>query len=451
MSIKKIQTHDGIKLRNTKTNKLAGSVGKGKEAPKPSPSQLNKISLKCYTKQCRKSKVFNSLFCSQECRLQNDYKMCGKCEKEFLITDFIPRANWCRKCLKIYNKELYAKRIHLSLDKQEKIKESVARHKLLRSLDMRQQHKEWLRSNACCECEERDICVLDADHLDQETKETEVSNLVGRGASIERYLKERSKVRVLCVNCHRIHTHEQKNSWAVNGYLEQLTPEHSIVGSGLSLRERRNENLSKKDVIELCWHCKIELAMRKGRYCSRECLRLARLSKIRYCGNCKKNLPQANFVGRDPKCTRCHKESSDKHYLDNKEYYGNKGAHQKQVRWLINRKKLASYLQLHPCVGIRFDGSPCGESRIEVLEFDHLDGVDKISNITEVVRDWSWPRIEAEIAKCQILCANCHRRRTHKQQGDWASKSECPDHRDEMDDAPPLVRRPRKRDYPKIE
>lgn len=34
MSIKKIQTRDGIKLRNTKTNKLTGSVGKGKEAPK---------------------------------------------------------------------------------------------------------------------------------------------------------------------------------------------------------------------------------------------------------------------------------------------------------------------------------------------------------------------------------------------------------------------------------
>lgn len=33
MSIKKIQTRDGIKLRNTKTNKLAGSVGKGKKPP----------------------------------------------------------------------------------------------------------------------------------------------------------------------------------------------------------------------------------------------------------------------------------------------------------------------------------------------------------------------------------------------------------------------------------
>jgi hypothetical protein len=45
-----------------------------------------------------------------------------------------------------------------------------------------------------------------------------------------------------------------------------------------------------------------------------------------------------------------------------------------------------------------------------VLEFDHLE--EKSFNIAMGLRDRSWEALVAEIAKCDVACANCHRRRT---------------------------------------
>lgn len=54
----------------------------------------------------------------------------------------------------------------------------------------------------------------------------------------------------------------------------------------------------------------------------------------------------------------------------------------------------------------------CGEKDPIVLEFDHLE--DKVSDVcTLVYHGWSWERVWKEIQKCDVVCANCHRRRTH--------------------------------------
>jgi hypothetical protein len=48
-----------------------------------------------------------------------------------------------------------------------------------------------------------------------------------------------------------------------------------------------------------------------------------------------------------------------------------------------------------------------------VLEFDHVDATNKEADICSLVSNRaSWERIEAEIAKCDVLCANHHRIRT---------------------------------------
>ena len=46
-----------------------------------------------------------------------------------------------------------------------------------------------------------------------------------------------------------------------------------------------------------------------------------------------------------------------------------------------------------------------------VFQFHHLDGTTKEFGVGQdgVVHDW--PRLEAELRKCVMLCANCHRRR----------------------------------------
>src|SRR5437870_5766116 len=54
----------------------------------------------------------------------------------------------------------------------------------------------------------------------------------------------------------------------------------------------------------------------------------------------------------------------------------------------------------------------CGyNDRAEALDFDHLDSSSKFKEIAHMV-DKSWHYILAEMAKCEIVCANCHRVRT---------------------------------------
>lgn len=67
---------------------------------------------------------------------------------------------------------------------------------------------------------------------------------------------------------------------------------------------------------------------------------------------------------------------------------------------------LFDYLLDHPCVD-------CGEKDPVVLEFDHLG--DKLFGISTVARHGSgMVRLRAEMAKCEVRCANCHRRVTCK-------------------------------------
>ena len=52
----------------------------------------------------------------------------------------------------------------------------------------------------------------------------------------------------------------------------------------------------------------------------------------------------------------------------------------------------------------------CGYAENAVaLDFDHLPGCDKKFNISQSIVNHSWESVLAEIAKCEIVCSNCHR------------------------------------------
>jgi hypothetical protein len=58
----------------------------------------------------------------------------------------------------------------------------------------------------------------------------------------------------------------------------------------------------------------------------------------------------------------------------------------------------------------------CGEHELVVLDFDHADG--KIAAVSRLAhRECSLARLDEEIAKCSVRCANCHRRRTAEEFG----------------------------------
>lgn len=74
---------------------------------------------------------------------------------------------------------------------------------------------------------------------------------------------------------------------------------------------------------------------------------------------------------------------------------------------------IKDHLLEHPCVD-------CGNSNIAVLEFDHLR--DKKYGISRMYRDgMAITRIQEEIDKCDVVCANCHRIRTYSRSDSWRS------------------------------
>lgn len=58
-----------------------------------------------------------------------------------------------------------------------------------------------------------------------------------------------------------------------------------------------------------------------------------------------------------------------------------------------------------------FLGKSCAEcGSVEQLELDHVDRATKVHH---AIWSWSQVRREAEIAKCQILCHDCHKAKSH--------------------------------------
>lgn len=76
-----------------------------------------------------------------------------------------------------------------------------------------------------------------------------------------------------------------------------------------------------------------------------------------------------------------------------------------------NRDFIYMWLISHPCID-------CGETDPIVLEFDHLN--DKIANVCKLMADGlSLDRLKKEIDKCDVVCSNCHTRRTARRGNDW--------------------------------
>jgi hypothetical protein len=106
-------------------------------------------------------------------------------------------------------------------------------------------------------------------------------------------------------------------------------------------------------------------------------------------------------------CKSCIRDFHIQHYLDRKNYYKEKAVKHNDIYKLRSLQFMIDYLKEHPCVD-------CGETDPIVLEFDHLGNKDYA--VSEM-RCASLEKISKEIAKCEIRCCNCHRKKTAKQLG----------------------------------
>ena len=120
--------------------------------------------------------------------------------------------------------------------------------------------------------------------------------------------------------------------------------------------------------------------------------------------------PNSNTRGFSYYCKDCSKNNYRKNYLKDKKLHYKRTAAAREKRKLRNHRFILNYFLTHPCVD-------CEETDPIVLEFDHLDN--KKHCISDLIRHGSQiEKIQSEIAKCEVVCCNCHRRRTAKR-GNW--------------------------------
>lgn len=137
---------------------------------------------------------------------------------------------------------------------------------------------------------------------------------------------------------------------------------------------------------------------------------------VKLCYTCRELLPLDAFapsVARRRQggfCKQCRAAYGRLYYHQNKEICNQRRLINQRRYRVRNHEGVNEYLSRNPCID-------CGEADVRVLEFDHVRGK-KEGNIGDLVRDGlAWQRIVSEIAKCEVRCANCHRRKTVEQFG----------------------------------
>ncbi len=138
-----------------------------------------------------------------------------------------------------------------------------------------------------------------------------------------------------------------------------------------------------------------------------------------HCSGCDRDLHADEFAWKNKAkgtrqrwCRSCQREANRVHYQNNTQVYKDGAIERNNRVNAKNKQRLYAYLSEHECVD-------CGQADIRCLEFDHVRG-DKAASITRMINGaTSWKAIEAEIAKCEVRCVNCHRIKTNERGGWW--------------------------------
>ena len=129
----------------------------------------------------------------------------------------------------------------------------------------------------------------------------------------------------------------------------------------------------------------------------------------RACSRCRlvKAVSEFNFKQRalgirHPYCRECGKELTRSHYKLNKRAYLDRNA-----RTYARHRELIRQAKSRPC-------ADCGvQYPYYVMDFDHRVGEAKTFELNSVARK-TVREIMREIEKCDVVCSNCHRERTHR-------------------------------------
>lgn len=127
------------------------------------------------------------------------------------------------------------------------------------------------------------------------------------------------------------------------------------------------------------------------------------------CSKCKtiKPISEFNFKYRlagirHSYCRECGKQITQSHYRRNKQAYLNRN-----TRTNARHRELIRLAKSRPC-------ADCGiQYPYYVMDFDHRDASTKSFMLSDVPRATRTSLVN-EIAKCDVVCSNCHRERTQQ-------------------------------------
>ncbi len=291
------------------------------------------------------------------------------------------RQGQCRRCQAEYRRGHYLRNREIYLQRENTRMRGYREENRVRLF-------EYLSVHPCVDCGETEPTLLDFDHRDPATKRSGVAKLAG-SKPWHQVLAEIEKCDVRCANCHRRRTARQ---FAWGKLTRRVRPWRSNVRRKRATSSRSTtSSISWLEIVDVkrCCACRVTKALTEFSLKNKETGR------------------------RSSKCRPCQAEYSRRHYRRNREVYLRRASARRKRGREICRQEAYEHLTTHPCVD-------CGETDPVVLDFDHRDPALKRGTVSRMVSQGSWTTVAAEIAQCDVRCANCHRRRTAAQQ-DWFS------------------------------
>lgn len=130
---------------------------------------------------------------------------------------------------------------------------------------------------------------------------------------------------------------------------------------------------------------------------------------FKVCSRCKLQKDEEEFHFKNKAlnkrrecCKACWSKYHKEHYTQNKGKYIASAAKTK-----VALREIVRALKQVPC-------ADCGvEYPYYVMDFDHSTQHTKAFNLSESSKLGSINRVLEEANKCEVVCANCHRQRTH--------------------------------------
>jgi hypothetical protein len=129
------------------------------------------------------------------------------------------------------------------------------------------------------------------------------------------------------------------------------------------------------------------------------------------CGRCSQQVPLSDFHlsggRRQSWCKRCRAD----YMRDRGDLHRSQSRAARERRRARAREFVLGVLESGRC-------EDCGNADPLILEFDHLR--DKRADVAVLVHEgYALRHVRAEVEKCQLVCVNCHRRRTARRAGTW--------------------------------